>query len=496
MELSRLCESTGILVPEEYKNLEIGGIATDSRRVKKGDLFICIKGLCVDGHDYVGDAMARGAAAVLAERGIEAEIPTLYTEDTRHESALLYNALYGYPTRKLKIVGVTGTNGKTSLTFMLKAIFESAMYRCGLIGTVSSYSAGRKLSIRSDDPLANMTTPDPSELYKILAEMVYDGVEYVFMEATSHALTLGKLDAIAFDTVAFTNLTPEHLDFHGDMESYFAAKAKLFTMCERAVVNVGDEYGRRLRDMAPCPIVTCSALGGPADFTATQLRDCGVEGSEYKLVSKNHHFTVRTPIPGAFTVINTLEAATVALTMGISPPAIMAALGTLSGIDGRMERVKLGTYTDFSVFIDYAHTPDALYNLLTTARNLRVGDERVVLVFGCGGDRDKTKRKKMGRIASTLADFIVVTSDNSRSEEPMEIIKEIVSGMEKDADYVIIPERRRAVEFAVREAHAEDIILLAGKGHEEYEIDKSGKHYFSEREIAAEAAGKYHIPTY
>ncbi len=496
MELQRLCEGTGIFVPEEYKNVAIGGIATDSRSVKQGDLFICIKGLKVDGHNYTKDAIERGAVAVLAERAVESKMPLLYADNTRSATALLYNAFYDYPTRKLKIVGVTGTNGKTSLTFMLKAIFESAMYKCGLIGTVSSYSAGRKLSIRSDDPLANMTTPDPSELYKILAEMVNDGVEYVFMEATSHALALGKLDAITFDTIAFTNLTPEHLDFHGDMESYFAAKAKLFTMCKRAVVNVGNEYGRKLRDMALCPIITCSALGGPADFTATQLHDCGVEGNEYKLVSKNHHFTIRTPIPGAFTVINTLEAATVALTMGISPPAIMAALGTLSGIDGRMERVKLGTYTDFSVFIDYAHTPDALYNLLSTARNLRVGDERVVLVFGCGGDRDKTKRKKMGQIASALADFIIVTSDNSRSEDPMEIIKEIVSGMEKDADYVIIPERRRAVEFAVREAHALDIILLAGKGHEEYEIDASGKHYFSEREIAAETAGKYHIPTY
>lgn len=496
MELARLCVGTGISVPEEYKRIEIGGICTDSRRVKAGDLFICIRGLTADGHSYIADAGQRGAAAILADASYDGgtDIPTLRTENTRRSVALLYDAWYGYPTRKLKLVAVTGTNGKTSVTFMLRAIFEAAMHRCGLIGTVNCYSAGRRLSIRADDPLANMTTPDPSELYHILARMADDGVEYVFMEATSHALALSKLDAIRFSAAVFTNLTPEHLDFHGDMESYFAAKAKLFSMCDKAIVNADDAYGRRLLECAPCSVVSCSAKGGPADYTATQIRDCGVDGSEYKLVSQNHHFTVRTPIPGAFNVINTLEAATAALALGISPSAIMTALGTLAGIDGRMERVRLGAITDFSVFIDYAHTPDALENLLTTARHLRKARERVVLVFGCGGDRDKSKRSKMGRIASSLADRIIVTSDNSRSEDPMSIIEDIVSGIDKNSDYMIIPERRRAVEFAIREARGEDIILLAGKGHEEYEIDASGKHYFSEREIAAEAAGKYHIP--
>ncbi len=496
MTLFELCRETGIHVPEDHKHIEIGGIATDSRKVKEGDLFVCIKGLRADGHEHIEDAVQNGAVAVLVEHDtVDRLIPVLHAENTRRASAFLYNAFYGYPTKKLKIVGVTGTNGKTSLTFMLKTIFETAMFRCGLIGTVSSYSAGRRLSVRSDDPLANMTTPDPSELYKMLAEMVADGVEYVFMEVTSHALALGKSDAIEFETAVFTNLTPEHLDFHGDMENYFAQKQKLFGMCRRAVVNIGDAYGKRLAPMLTCPTVTCSTLGAPADFTLTRLQDHGVEGSEYKLVSKNHHFTIRTPIPGAFNVINTLEAAATALVMGISPSVIMAALGTLSGIDGRMERVKLGVFTDFSVFIDYAHTPDALYNLLTTARNLRLGQERVVLLFGCGGDRDKSKRSIMGRIASELADLVVVTSDNSRSEDPMQIIEEIYSGMEKDADIVIIPNRRRAIEFAIREAHPEDIILLAGKGHEEYEIDANGKHYFSEKDIAAEAAAKYHIPT-
>ncbi len=491
MELFRLCESAGVEVPETWKTTEITGIATDSRLVRTGDLFLCIRGLVCDGHDYIEQAITNGAVAVLAEEDRPCSVPLLQVEDTRRAAAFLYDAFYGYPTKKLKFVAVTGTNGKTSTSFMLRAIFEAALYRCGLIGTVHCYSAGRRLSFQNANSLANMTTPDPSELYRMLAQMVEDGVEYVFMEVTSHALALRKPDAIHFVLGVFTNLSAEHLDFHGSMESYFEAKSRLFTLCDQAVINIDNSYGKRLAESCPCPMVTCSALSGAADYTATRIRNHGVDGSEYKLSAKNHCFTVRTPIPGTFNVINTLEAATAALCLGISPSVIMTALETLSGIDGRMERVKLGVITDYSVFIDYAHTPDALYNLLETARSLRTAEERIVLVFGCGGDRDKSKRAEMGKIASRLADFVVITSDNSRSEDPIRIITEIVAGMEKNSDFVIIPDRAKAVEFVIREAHREDIILLAGKGHEEYEIDASGKHAFSERHIAADAAGKY-----
>ena len=490
MKLSELCE--GISVPKEFENIEISGVKTDSRCVENGDLFICIRGFQTDGHMYAAEAEQHGAAAILASKDYAAchGIPVLKTEDTRHAAALIYHAWYGKPADKLHIVAVTGTNGKTSVTFMLRAIFDAALYKTGLIGTVSCYSAGRKLDVCSSSPLANMTTPDPEELYRILAEMVRDGVEYVFVEVSSHALALGKPDAIHFDAAVFTNLTPEHLDFHGGMEDYFETKKKLFDMCDKAILNVDDVYGKRLAAMVKCPYVTCSAKGACADYKATQICQNGVDGNQYQLISSEKRFVVRTQIPGDFSVINTLEAAACASVLGVSSSAIMTALGSLSGVEGRMERVRLGVLADYSVFIDYAHTPDALENLLHTARNLCREGERIVLLFGCGGDRDKSKRKKMGEIAGRLADFVILTSDNSRSEEPMDIISEIQKGL-IGAEYVMIPERRRAIEFAIREAHGGDVILLAGKGHEEYEIDRSGKHFFSEKQIVAEAAGKY-----
>lgn len=490
MKLLELC--VGISIPEGFENTEIGGVKTDSRKVKKGDLFICIRGLHTDGHQYVEEAVTKGAAAILVceDYGERPDVILLKTKDTRRAAALIYNAWYGDPASKLHMIAVTGTNGKTSVTFMLRAIFEAALYRCGLIGTVSCYSAGRRLEIRSENPLANMTTPDPEELYHVLAEMVKDGVEYVFVEVTSHALALGKPDAIHFEAAVFTNLTPEHLDFHGNMESYFESKKRLFDLCDRAVLNVDDCYGARLAEMLTCPFVTCSAKGNRADYTATQICENGVDGNQYRLISSSQRFTVRTQIPGSFSVINSLEAAACASMLGISPSVIMTALGSLAGVDGRMERVRLGVLADYSVFIDYAHTPDALENLLCTAKGLCRDDERVVLLFGCGGDRDKSKRKIMGELAAKYADFIILTSDNSRSEDPMDIICEIQKGL-VGGDYVILPERQRAIEFAIREAHAGDVILLAGKGHEEYEIDREGKRFFSEKKIAIEAAGKY-----
>ncbi len=490
MRLCELCQ--GMEIPCGCENIEISGVKTDSRFVEKGDLFVCIRGLHEDGHDYIADAAARGASAVVVceDYGGISELPFVKTDDTRVRVAEIYHTWYQKPADKLHLVAVTGTNGKTSVTFMLKAIFEAAMFRCGLIGTVSCYSGERRLVSNATNPLANMTTPDPEELYRMLAEMAADGVEYVFMEVTSHALALGKPDALHFDAAVFTNLTPEHLDFHGDMSSYYECKKRLFSLCDKAIVNVDDRYGATLAKQIPCTVFTCSAKGTEADFTATEIRDIGVDGSEYRLNGDMCRFAVRIPIPGGFSVINSLEAASCALALGISPSVIKTALGTLAGVSGRMERVKLGVVADYSVFIDYAHTPDALENLLLTASAIRTADERLVLLFGCGGDRDKSKRRTMGELAAKYADFVIATSDNSRSEEPMAILCEMEEGL-GDCDHVIIKDRRRAIEFAIREAHSGDIILLAGKGHEEYEIDRNGRHRFSEKEIAAEAAGKY-----
>lgn len=491
MDLHTLCREANILFDESLQNVTISGIRTDSRAVCEGDLFVCIRGENADGHDYIDEALTRGAVAVVAEHSAcAADCPVVVTEDTRHAVAMLYDAWYGHPSRDMKLVAVTGTNGKTSVTHMLRAIFESAMHRCGLIGTVHCYSAGRRLEIRSDDPLANMTTPDPAELYHILSVMKQDGVEYVFMEATSHALSLRKLDALFFEAAVFTNLTPEHLDFHGEMENYFSAKAKLFSRCKRAIINIDDAYGRRIAKTFP-KAITCSERDHGALFFADCTAQTSAEGTEYRLVSRNLHATVRTPVPGRFTVMNTLEAAATAIALGVTPANVLTALGALNGIDGRMERVRLGAICDFSVFVDYAHTPDALYNLLTSARSFRREGERIVLVFGCGGNRDKAKRPAMGRIAAELADYCVVTSDNSRGENPEEIISEICRGM-GGAPHTVISDRASAIDFAIRTAERGDIILLAGKGHEAYEIDSTGKHPFDERKIAMEAAMRYY----
>lgn len=494
MDLYHLCREAGLSAPEGAEACEISGIQTRSGSVRQGDLFLCIRGMTSDGHAYINQAIERGAAAVVAESAFDGDMPTavpvVIVNDTRHAAAMLYDAWYGHPSKKLKIIAVTGTNGKTSVTHMLRAVFEGDMHKCGLIGTVDCYSAGKKLDIRSQNPLANMTTPDPEELYRMLAVMVDDGVEYVFMEATSHALALRKLDALWFEAAIFTNLTPDHLDFHGDMENYFCAKAQLFSRCKKAILNVDDAYGKRLADTIECPMVTCSCKGAGADFSAEDICDRGVDGSEYSVVSRNLRFALRTPIPGSFNVINTLEAAACAACFGVSPSVITTALGSLWGIAGRMERVKLGTVTDFSVFIDYAHTPDALSNLLMSAQRIKRRGQRIVLVFGCGGDRDKRKRPVMGKIAEELADFCVVTSDNSRSEDPKTIINDILAGMSGE-NHIVIPGRARAIEYVIHEAREGDIILLAGKGHEEYEIDRDGKHPFSEKKLAKQAALRY-----
>lgn len=493
MRLFELFANVDCNIPSEAREIEITGIETNSTLTERGNLFVCISGLHTDGHKYADEAVKNGCVAVLAEHEVDACVPVIICDDTRGMLSRLFDAWYGYPSKKLKIIGVTGTNGKTSVTHMLYSIFESAMYKCGLIGTVRCYSAGREISIKSRNSLANMTTPDPRELYAILYEMCLDGVEYVFMETTSHALALGKLDAIRFYASVFTNLTPDHLDFHGTMENYFSAKKKLFSMSDCAIINIDDDKGKELASEFGNIAVTCSAGNNKADYTATDIGHLGVGGVEYRIVSSRQCFKIRSPIAGNFNIMNTLEAATCAVELGVPTNAIMTALASLCGVNGRFERIKLGKITDFTIFIDYAHTPDALENLLVSVRRIKRSDERVVLLFGCGGDRDRTKRSVMGRIAAHLADFVIVTSDNSRSEQPMSIITEIIGGME-DSDYIIIPDRQKAIEFAIREAHKGDIILLAGKGHEEYEIVGDVKRPFSEKKIAADAVLKYMMP--
>lgn len=491
MKLYELLSAVETFSYENPENLEITGITSDSRRVRQGDLFVCIRGLHADGHSYLQDAVYAGAVAVMTEAGCDCvppDVPHIVVPSTRSALAKLYHAWYGRPGDRLHLIAVTGTNGKTSVSFMLRAIWEASLEKCGLIGTVHCYSGGRLLHRQEHSSLANMTTPDPEELYRYLAEMVADGVETVVMEATSHALALGKLDALHFDAAIFTNLTPEHLDFHGSMEEYFSAKSKLFDMCDLAILNRDDPWAMKLASRLCCPVRLCAVRHTDADYLAEDISDEGVDGIVYRLRGQDVRMRVHCPIPGAFSIINSLQAATLALELGKAPSCIHDALGSMDGVRGRMERVRLPLGADFNVFIDYAHTPDALENLLRAARSFCRDQNRLVVVFGCGGDRDRGKRPVMGKLATQMADFVVVTSDNSRSERSESIIAEIVSGIpdDKKESYTVIPDRREAIEYVLCHAKQGDIILLAGKGHETYEINQTGRHPFDEREIVKE----------
>ena len=489
MKLKFLCDAASIACPAAEEEREIASIETDSRYVETGAMFVCIRGLHTDGHTYIADAVSAGACCVLVEADAEVEpikgVVFLKTNNTRRAVSLLYDAWYGFPTQKLKMIGVTGTNGKTSVTHMLRSILEASLCRCGLIGTVGCESVGRHLAKSSRDPTANMTTPDPAELYRCLSEMVDDRVEYVLMEVTSHALALGKLEPIHFDAAIFTNLTPEHLDFHGTMEAYADAKAALFEKSKLSVINLDSPYANRMIAHASGKVVTC-AVRENADYTAEVLASSEA-GMTYNVCSGSTRLRVSCPIPGSFTVMNSMQATICALELGFGATVIKDALASLTGVKGRMERVRLGLGADFTVLIDYAHTPDALENLLRTAKQMKKNGQRVVLLFGCGGDRDKSKRAVMGKIASDNADHVIVTSDNSRSEDPETIIEEILAGIDPQKPHTVIPDRTAAIWYAVRNAQRGDVILLAGKGHEEYEITHEGRSPFFEKEIVREA---------
>lgn len=527
MKLLRLLCDSGIKYRAEGEiDIEITEIVSDSRRVRRGCLFLCIRGIKNDSHRYIDRVCAGGAAALVVEEGhtfdrvcIPAGVTIIYTKDTRSALAALWYARYELAAAGLGLVAVTGTNGKTTVSHMLRSIFGAAMYRCGLIGTLGCETPKRVLDTRDDpdfcpdDANANMTTPDPGQLYRILAAMRDDGAEYVFMEASSHALALSKLSPLHFSAAVITNLTPEHLDFHGNMENYFLAKAEILKMTDIAVLNADDAYAPRFLEYArerelPVAghIILCSAGGsrildsaGCVRYTAESIRLFGGEGISYTMVSPGEIRTLRTATPGAFSVMNSLQAAAVAISLGISGSAVADALASASRTPGRLERVRVGGGFPVAVFIDYAHTPDALENLLRTARGLIDARSacrgeppgRLILLFGCGGDRDRQKRPKMGHIASRMADLCVITSDNSRSERPRDIIDEIMVGFDPHCPHMIELDRRAAIERAIAEARAGDILLLAGKGHERYEIDAGGRHEFCEADIVRAAAAEW-----
>lgn len=492
MRLSTLLQEAGMPAHAGETDPEITGIASDSRRVRAGDLFVCIRGLHHDGHTHLEETAAAGAAAVVVSEGCVGKfsLPMIRVADTRSALARLWDAFWGHPAAGMRLVAVTGTNGKTSVSRMIYAILQEAGEPTGLIGTAGCCSGNRPLVAVPEDPLANMTTPDPADLYRMLAEMREDGVTTVVMEATSHALALGKLTPLHFAAGIFTNLTPEHLDFHGTMENYLAAKLKLFAACDIGIVNRDDPAGHAVAAACAGRAVLCSQRE-TADYTAREICFRGDAGVGYLLETPEGTFPVESPIPGRFTPENSLLAAACARELGIPTHTVQRALMRLSGIPGRMERVSLPGRLPFAVYIDYAHTPDALEKLLCTARELRRDGGRVVLLFGCGGDRDPAKRKPMGRIAAEMADFVILTSDNSRGEDPEAILREILRGMDRERPYTVIPNRAEAIAYAVETAREGDIILLAGKGHEQYEITRRGRMPFDEAALVRCAAERW-----
>ncbi len=495
MKLENIFLGTDVTVPAELAAINVGNVSSDSRNILPGDIFIGIDGTRTSGSRYASDAEKSGAAVYVGEKRIDyLHIPQLITSNARRTLAFAHANICGRPESRMKIIGVTGTNGKTSTAYMLRTILAHSGYKTALLGTARSMIFEEEYVPKTEgvarENFMTMTTPDPETLYPAIREMADKGIEVLVMETSSHALALEKLAPINFDIGIFTNFSSEHLDFHQNEHNYLEAKAKLFESTRLGLFNADDEAAVKVAENAGCKCLTY-AIRKKADYYASHIRSMGVFGGEYVLCSKNARFKVKTRIPGDFTLYNTLAAASAAREMGIDLVQIQNALYSLDGICGRLERVSLGRCDSiFSVFIDYAHTPLALENLLRSVRSFRSTGQRIVTLFGCGGDRDKEKRPKMGAIATEMSDFVIVTSDNSRTEERGKIISDILSGVGSAKNYTVIENRENAIAYAIENALEGDIILLVGKGHEQYEIDENGLHPFSEKEIAAAAAKK------
>ena len=475
MKLSEIL--SGIEVLNSYCDKEVLDVTQDSRLVKEGSLFVCIKGASFDGHSVAEDMLKKGAVAVVVEKdlGLEAQI---IISDTRSAFSPICANFFGNPAEKLKLIGLTGTNGKTTTTFLIKQILENTGKKVGLIGTVQNM-------VGDEVYPAKYTTPDPYELQKLFRLMADAGCEYCVMEVSSQALAQGRVNGLRFLVGAFTNLTQDHLDYHKTWENYFNAKRMLFENCDIAVTNADDANGLKIVENLPCKVVTYAINTNSADYCAKNVKFKS-DGVEYELVSD---FIGRAscPIPGRFSVYNSLCASTVALALGIEYTSVLAAISKSNGVKGRIEVVP--TNTDYTVIIDYAHSPDGLENIISSLRE--IAKNRVVTLFGCGGDRDRTKRPKMGKIAAELSDFCVVTSDNPRSENPSAIIEDILEGMKGvSTPYTVVENRKEAIRWALEHAEKDDIILLAGKGHETYQILPTGTIHFDEREVIAEILGE------
>ncbi|MGE5590945.1 MAG: UDP-N-acetylmuramoyl-L-alanyl-D-glutamate--2,6-diaminopimelate ligase [Bacillota bacterium] len=472
-------------------SLDVSALSYDSRSVAPGSLFVAIRGLVTDGHRFVDDAVRAGAAAVMVQEEVPVpdSVVRVMVPDTREALALASSAFYGHPSKKLRLIGVTGTNGKTTTTYLIRAILRARGFKVGLIGTVKSL-------IEDEEIPAGRTTPESLDLQALFARMVAAGCDYVVMEVSSHALDLKRVAACEFDAGVFTNLTQDHLDYHGTLENYLAAKARLFRMLgttyagrpkagpKVAVLNQDDPASAELRAVTQVPVMTYG-IDQPADLTGSDL-DVALDGVRYEVHSPRGRARVNLSMSGRFNAYNSMAAIAVGLAEGVPLDLCIRALEGVPGVPGRVEGVSLGQ--PYSVLVDYAHTPDGLENVLRAAREMT--SRRVIVVFGAGGDRDRTKRPIMGRLAAQLADYAVITSDNPRSEDPEAITAEIEAGvtaLASHAPYEVLVDRAEAIQRAVELAEAGDVVVIAGKGHETYQIFRDRTIHFDDREVAARA---------
>jgi UDP-N-acetylmuramoyl-L-alanyl-D-glutamate--2,6-diaminopimelate ligase len=482
MKLQELLKHLHSLIPFSEEDLDITSIENDNRKVQKGSLFVCIKGYTVDGHDFAGSAVQNGAAAILAERPLSLDVPVIIVNDTNRALAVLADAFYGQPTKKLHLIGVTGTNGKTTTSHLIEKILSDAGKKTGLIGTLYTKIGEKTLETKN-------TTPESLTLQKTFKKMCDSKVDSVVMEVSSHALDLGRVHGCDFNVAVFTNLTQDHLDYHLTMDEYKRAKSLLFSQLGNtfglenpkfAVLNADDPASEMYRKSTAAHVVTYG-INNKADIHAKNI-EMNSSGTRFILGTPEADYPVEIQLIGKFSIYNVLASIAAALVSGISITDIIHSISTVKGVAGRFELVNAGQ--NFTVIVDYAHTPDSLENVLKTIRQF--AKRKIFVVVGCGGDRDRTKRPIMAKIACQYATDPIFTSDNPRSEDPLAILSEMEEGVRGES-YKVIPDRREAIMLAVNQAAESDIILIAGKGHETYQIIGSQVHDFDDRLTAKEA---------
>lgn len=475
MKIEEILKGLTYTVLSGDKSIEINNPQYDSRKIKCGDMFFAIGGFNVDGHNFISKAIENGAKTVVVEKDVTLVegITFIKVENGRRALAIAASNFYNNPSKKMKIIGITGTNGKTTSAFMLKGILEAKGYKVGLIGTIANYIGNKEIHTEK-------TTPESLELQQLFKDMVDSDIDYCVMEVSSHSLDLDRVYGIEFSQGIFTNLTQDHLDFHKTFENYFNAKSKLFKICKHSVVNVDDSYGIKLLEKINSRITTYS-IEKESDLKGTDI-NLESTGIIFNLKGNEKTYKVQLPIPGRYNVYNALGCIGAALDEGIDMDTIVEGLSKVT-VPGRCENLTLGMNLGFQVIRDYSHTPDSLKNILENLRELTKG--KLICIFGCGGDRDRTKRPIMGEIGTELSDIAIITSDNPRSEDPYMILEDIKAGVEK-SNYKLIENRREAIKTALLLGEKDDIIVIAGKGHETYQILKNETIHFDEKEVVLE----------